>query len=376
MKRVIQTRRSTPRHGFTLIELLIVISIIGILLTITLVAVNLNNEADRVKKGARQVQSFLLGAKDRAIQRGEEIGVRFYFNQPPAGADAVTTQIIARQVSGMAYIGRSGTWPPADESYPADVVVDGTIITDEGRDWWSLKRRGWLMEGMRVRIPNGPTGSWHQIVSTSTIDITAPAPAQCSLTLATSPVKGSQSYSIELPWSMLPAEPSILPENVVIDVDASRLPNAWRPAAGTANLYSSFIDVIFAPRGNVTADALAAGLLHFYVCDAEDSFFLKEQYITSLGGDPAGIAAFNTAVATDGFFVPMDELNATDSPWAGEYNVKPRRLVTVIPQTGSVSVHDVYGYIDPDVNPDPADVDSNGIADDPFRFAETGEASN
>ena len=75
-------------------------------------------------------------------------------------------------------------------------------------------------------------------------------------------------------------------------------------------------------------------------------------------------------------FVPMDELNATNSPWSGAYNVKPRRLVTVIPQTGAVSIHEVYAYTDPEVAPDPGDLDSNGIADDPFQFAETGEASN
>ncbi|MCH2210404.1 MAG: hypothetical protein MK110_03820, partial [Fuerstiella sp.] len=178
------------------------------------------------------------------------------------------------------------------------------------------------------------------------------------------------TYSIELPWSMLPESPLILPEDVVIDLDGSRVPNFWRPAANSTNLYRTFADVIFSPRGNVTGDA-AISLLHFYVCDAEDSLFLKEQFANA-----NSIETLNTNVAAGEAFVPMDELNATNSPWSGAYNVKPRRLVTVIPQTGAVSIHEVYAYTDPEVAPDPGDLDSNGIADDPFQFAETGEASN
>ncbi|MCH2201940.1 MAG: prepilin-type N-terminal cleavage/methylation domain-containing protein [Fuerstiella sp.] len=387
---------ATPRSGFTLLELLIVVSIISIVLTVTLLAVNLNNEAERVRNGARQVQSFLRGAKDRAIKTGQEVGVRFFFGQPPSSADATTTQIIARQVTGMAYIGRSGTWPPVERAGEAERIelVDNNSdgdTDDPGEaslissrtDWWSLKRRGWLVTGMRVRIPDSSTGTWYQIDATS-IDTSAAPPAESVLWLIT-PYRqpaGQVSYSIELPWSMLPEAPSILPEDVVIDLDASRVPDFWRPTLAT-DLYKSFVDVVFSPRGNVTGDA-AFGLLHFYVCDAEDSLFLKEQFASA-----NGFATLNTNVAAGQEFVPMDELNATTSPWAGAYNVKPRRLVTVIPQTGAVSVHEVYAYIDPEVDPDPGDIwpdndssggpspgDGDGIADDPFRFAETGEASN
>ncbi len=370
------------RRGFTLLEMLIVISIILILLSVTVLTVNLNNEHDRVKSGARQVQSFLLGARDRAIKQREDVGVRLFFGQPPDSADAVSEQLIARQVTGMAYISRSGTWPPAERAGETERIIftdiNGDGDTDDigeaalrsfRTDWWSLKRRGWLVDGLRVRIPDSSTGTWYQI-DTSQIDITAAPPSESELRLIT-PLLDKQitqtTYSIELPWSMLPEEPSILPENVVIDLDASRVPDTWRPVVG-ADFYDDFIDIVFTPRGTVTGDAAAAGLLHFYVCDAEDSMYLKEQRVSSVT-----FATFDSDVASGDVFVPMDEI---DQVWAGgEYNVKPRRLVTIIPRTGAVSVHDVHAYIDPDVSPDPADQDSDGIADDPFRFAETGEAA-
>lgn len=50
--------------GFTLVELLVVITIIVILLTMTLMTVNFTKEGDRVKGAAKQVQSFLAGARE------------------------------------------------------------------------------------------------------------------------------------------------------------------------------------------------------------------------------------------------------------------------------------------------------------------------
>lgn len=387
MKRLFRSNDgSKPRDGFTLVEMLLVISIILILLTLTLVTFRFNSDSDRVKRAARQVQSFLLGAKDRAIKRGEEVGVRFYFGQPSASADATATQMIARQVTGMAYIARSGTWPPPGQ--PETVRIERTDWNGDGdthdagetslfsnrTDWWTLKRRGWLVDGLRIRFTQGTiTTDWYQL-DTSTIDITVPPPDTTELRLMTPyPLSApSTTYSIELPWSMLPEEPSILPEGVVIDLDGSRVPASWRPVAPTSHtstLYREFVDVIFTPRGTVTGEAAAAGLLHFYVCDQEDSLFLKEQLVSTVN-----YANFNANVAAGAVFVPMDEVN---QPWSGgPYNVKPRRLVTVRPQTGGISVHDVHAYIDPEMAVDPGDQNGDGVADDPFRFAETGKAAN
>ena len=392
MKRLFFPKHNTePRGGFTLLELVIVISLILVLLTITVAAVSFNNEADRVRFGARQVQSFLLGARDRAVHSGEEVGVRFYFGQPGSGADATTRQIITRQVSSLAYIGRSGTWPPEaghkitvqyndingdlDQNDAFELSIFDAPGSPSNSSWWNLKRKGWLVDGLRIRIPDSPTGSWYQ-VDTSRIDITLPPPIKSELRMA-SPNAGklnrnrAYSYLLELPFSMLPEEPCILPENVVIDLDGSRVPISWRPIPGTG-LYNAFADIIFSPRGNVTGDASATGLLHFYVCDSEDSLFLKEQRVKRYHGNSIG--AFDHEVKSVQKFVPMDELN---QDWVGgAYNVKPRRLVTVNPLRGAVSIHDVHAYIDPEIAPDPGDQNGDGIADDPFRFAETGEAAN
>ena len=61
------TRRVRSRSGFTLIELLIALTIFLILATVTIGAVQAFRSADEVSGSARQVQSYISGARDRAI---------------------------------------------------------------------------------------------------------------------------------------------------------------------------------------------------------------------------------------------------------------------------------------------------------------------
>ena len=65
------------RSAFTLMELLVVITIIVVLLSMTALTLRFSNESDRVRGAARQIQSFLSGARDRAIYAKESRGVRF-----------------------------------------------------------------------------------------------------------------------------------------------------------------------------------------------------------------------------------------------------------------------------------------------------------
>ena len=62
-----RTELRQPRSAFTLIELLVVIGILLALAATTLVVWNSTADNDRVRSAARQLQSALLGARDRAI---------------------------------------------------------------------------------------------------------------------------------------------------------------------------------------------------------------------------------------------------------------------------------------------------------------------
>ena len=142
--------------------------------------------------------------------------------------------------------------------------------------------------------------------------------------------------------------------------------------------------------------AAAAGLIHLYVCDNADSITLKEEFTKALAPHPsapanpatlryaangqdlpiAQVYSFNAGQgAYPGIrlfpFVPADEINTATAAWLPGYDTEPylvkdRRIVSVFTQTGAVSIHPI----------DPSDSTGDGLADDPFFFAETGETAN
>ena len=87
------------RLAFTLTELLVVIMIMIILTTLTVSAYNFSMSSERSRSAARGVQSYLEGARDRAIYSGEPRGVRFLVDRDNP-----------RTVSSMVYIGESEPW--------------------------------------------------------------------------------------------------------------------------------------------------------------------------------------------------------------------------------------------------------------------------
>ncbi len=422
MRKLLLSRhdRTSKRGGFTLVELLVVITIIVILLTMTLLTVNFSNEGDRVKGAAGQVQSFLAGARDRAIYAKEPRGVRFFVN--PENPRAVNT---------MAYIAPGGSWSSPENSSGirferVDINGDGDFLDtnlefptgsgvfrnepdifvvrgNSNPGWWNLKRRGWLVDGLRIRIPKGPSGNWYPI-DTRMIDVTA-APTSEQVLLLQIPFADKTAitsdreftYEIELPSKLLAQDPAILPESVVIDLDASKIPDGWRPQFGiNSGNYSGYMDVLFSPRGNILGDAAGAGVMHLYVGDAEDSLFLKEQFEAAYK-HYHGVGT-RPKYASDSSFVPMDEISegfwrpasATSPPSPlppSNYMLKDRRIVSIFTQTGAVSVHEVNGYFsegaaatgdseDPlDWNKNTSSSEPDGLADDPYFFAETGKAA-
>jgi prepilin-type N-terminal cleavage/methylation domain-containing protein len=412
--------RNESRAAYTLIELLIVISILALLLTMTVMAVNFSRDGDRVTGAASQIQSFLSGARDRAIYAKAPRGVRFFLdpNNP-------------RAVSSMVYIDPAETWsegviqlrrwdpdgngltnllpnnPDINDDGVADNPTQIWMVAGEGTAWWELKRRGLLFDGMRIRIPKGPQGSWYPI-NTKLIDVSVAPTSLQALVLSipyrdpgdTSKEKalafdsgGPEDYEIELPPRILPMEPVVLPEGTVIDLDGSKLPDAWRPTVAGLNggsgnlLYSQYMDIVYSQRGTVVGTAATGGVIHFYVCDNEESLLLKEEYIAvELEGNQgltpaAAINAFNARVRSPGTaFIPSDQLDSASATWSvniapapDPYPVKDRRIVSVFSQTGGVSVHPVNA-IDNQNNSNGA-AGADGFADDPYYYAETGESA-
>jgi len=397
------------RRGYTLIEILIVVGIIVLLLTMTLMTVRFTRDGDRVSGAASQIQSFLGGARDRAIYARAPRGVRFFLDTDNP-----------RTVSSMVYIDPSETWsdgviqlrrwdpgldgqtdggtPDINQDGVADDPANVWMVAGEGTAWWELKRRGLLFDGMRIRIPKGPNGNWYPI-NTQLINITQAPTTMQTLVLSipyrdpgNTPLNrsiafesgGPEDYEIQLAPKILPMEPVVLPEGTVIDLDGSKLPDGWRPYVSGAgqssgnSLYSQYIDMVYSSRGNLIGDAASGGVIHLYVCDREDATILKEEYVKSLDNDPAtALNLFNAQVRTSSF-IPADALIATIAPWAAAiasddspFNVKDRRIVSVFSQTGAVSIHPVNAR-DGDATPqNPA----NGFADDPFLFSEIGESA-
>lgn len=403
--------RSAPRLGYTLVEMLIVVGIVMLLLSMTLLTVRFVREGDRVTAAASQIQSFLGGARDRAIYARQPRGVRLFLD---------TTN--PRTITSMAYIDPAETWTDgvvqlrrwdpdlngATNGGNVDINQDGSnddpseiwMVLGEGTGWWELKRRGLLVDGMRVRIPKGPKGTWYP-VNTRLIDTSQPPPTTQALVLGMAYREpgdtpknrsiafesgGPEDYEIELQPRLLPMEPVVLPEGTCIDLDGSKVPAAWRPtvapnAPGSGNLfYSQYIDIVYSSRGNLIGASSSGGLIHFYVCDTEDAISVKNEFVRALDSDPATAEArFNEWIRggrgqIDRYFVPADEIKGSDvdSAWIGAldqtgdgYFTKDRRAVTVFTQTGAVSIHPVNAN----------DSNKNGIADDPYYYAEVGEVA-
>jgi len=145
--------KRNKRGGFTLVELLVVITIIVILLTMTLLTVNFSNEGDRVKGAAGQVQSFLAGARDRAIYAKEPRGVRFFVN--PENPRAVNT---------MAYIAPGGSWSSPENSANVSLErIDGNGDGDFA-DPVDQVVRVHGFQNPAFEFPRGPQGTGIQLI--------------------------------------------------------------------------------------------------------------------------------------------------------------------------------------------------------------------
>ena len=117
------------------------------------------------------------------------------------------------------------------------------------------------------------------------------------------------------------------------------------------------MDILFTPRGTIVGDCAALGMIHLHFADAGD--VVKWQQI-------GGRSSTNYTSLP---FVPADDPASTTPVVA-----RDRILVTLATRTGNATVHhvDVANTV---VAPT-APIENQKLADDPFRFAETGEVAN
>jgi prepilin-type N-terminal cleavage/methylation domain-containing protein len=362
---ITQSGGSMKRRAFTLIELLVVITIILTLTAVTIASFNYSIGADRVRSAARQFQSFVAGARDKAIFANEVRGVRLLLDPTDNHA-----------VSGMQYIGapqrETGflsfnpipNTPTTNPNYPKPYDASGKTVfysVGSGTPWSSLKRRGFLQVGARIQLP-AATGAWYTVSAVGLpYSGTEPAITLSQPNLEYVNSSTSVAYNLELfPGILGDAQPVLFPRGVVIDLDGSQLPSTWQaatlqyPVINSGSSYPVQMDILFTPRGTVVGGAMGQGLLHFHFADAFD---VAKWHVNST------LTGRNTATYSPASLplVPADASGATP-PFIVQ---RDRILATLSARTGNVSVH----Y----VNTTGA---ASGFATDPFKFAETGQVAN
>ena len=362
------------RAGFTLIELMVVVGLILLLAVMTASAINTSISGDKVRGGARQVQSFLAGARDRAIYSKAPRGVRFLL-------DSTNN----RTVSSMVYIAPTDDWTQGTiqvEWYGGIVkCVRGFDNDTSGlaipTGWLNLYNQGLLKNGVRIKIPDNNTGEWYTVDTSLLATATTSDPPRLllltKLSIAATQTAnqtdfqpafqsgtGPTTYRLELPPSVLPnQEPVLLPKGCVIHLDrcttagnlenlayhGDKLPSSWKRATTTGDPsgfdYSSLMDVMFSPRGVVIGPSAQAGIIHFYLGDQKDADMDRTYWTNTT---PPTNSAPEYGIWTDPTAI---------SP---NYERGDKLILTLFTRTGAVSTHPIHPL-------------------DRFKFAETGEVA-
>ena len=331
------------RYGFTLIELLVVMLIAIVIVAITTAAIKVNIDADRVRGAGRSFQSYLLGARDRAIYAKQPRGVRLILNS--ANPRTVSSVVLIQPTdpwSGQVQLLPFNTNQPWDSSTNPMKRVR-LRNTNDVPNWLQLNQRNLLVSEShpRIKIPASNRGVWYIV---DTVDVAGNFQDLILTTEYRNPNPtgvNDETAQIELPPSVVPnEEPFQLPRNVVIDLDAcstnrstlpgNKLPNAWKNFSHSPFSYKKQLDILFSPRGAITGTAAASGLIHFYVTESAAADLLLD-------------AAYN----------------GTSPP------VPDKNVVTVFTRTGNVITSPI----------NTTDANNDGIADDPFYYPERGEVA-
>jgi len=334
--------------GFTLVELLVSIIIILILSVMVLAAVNVAANGDRIPGAARQTQSMIEGARDRAIYAGQPRGVRFV--KDPSNEKAV---------SSFVFIGAPEDYTRGTVSIEYDTTRLNWYITEngDGTDWARMLQRSLLQDQARIYVP-ADSPQWFTITDLQLVTIGTLQVIQAQLTRPYSTDTAdtySGNYRLELAPAALPnQEPRLLPRGTVIDLESSRIydkiPRSWylvtddggdgstTPAARLNDdvLYSNTMDLMFNARGTVYGSLASYGVIHLLVADSAD--------------------------VSSGFRIHNQQIDLDGSGTADDLRGGDEVLISVFTHGGTIAVSPV----------DLVDMNADFVRDDPFYFAETG----
>jgi prepilin-type N-terminal cleavage/methylation domain-containing protein len=249
LPRELPPAHSQRRAAFTLLELLISLGIILILATLTMRLLNATLNSDRIRSGSRELQSFLAGARDRALFAGQPRGVRLI----PDPFDHSTCH-------SFVYIGAPSTFTDGSLVTITTAAGVSSIVTTPAAWTNNLVPRGLLTDGAPITLggtqytmSRNPPGSTTWVLTTNNYTGTTGSPIP---------------YTLQLLPSVLPGEaPRTLPSNIVIDLDNSVLPSTW----GSPGAYAGNLDVLFGPNGTVMGTVAAAGRIHFVLSEYVDA---------------------------------------------------------------------------------------------------------
>lgn len=371
------------RQAFTLVELLVVLVVMLLLVAMTASAVNVSYSRDRVRGAARQIQSYLLGARDLAIYAREARGVRFLAD--PTNPRQISSMVLVQPTppwAGQVSIVRRDETSPWDPSAATPNALTRVRLKDTSQspNWIELRDLGLLMQGTRIRIPGNSRGSWY-IVNSLDVD-----GANQDLLLTTayrdpppqvSPAVINEQALIELPPSIVPnKQPVPFSKGAVIDLDRCgmisnwatlndsnindvfkyglKLPSPWKIQNSAATFrYSSTMDVMFSPQGTVTGVAASTGIIHLVVTEQ---------------------AAADQGLPT--FYDPTNFLTWSGNPTASTpqpyESVPDKSVVSIFTRTGGAICSPVETtYLVTTASP----VNQRVIASDPFVYAERGEVA-
>lgn len=365
-----QMPNAAARSAFTLVELLVVIGLMMLLVTITVLSVDFAFDGETVTGSARQLQGFMEGARDRAIYAREPRGIRLLVRED---------SLNGRTVASAVYI-KPQRWSEGVIQLSSNTgdQLQRNVVVGQGTLWGLLRSKKLLPTTsnanpwpVRIRLPR-EDGRWYAARPAESSDTLPQGVGVNNALILQIPFTSSEypnSYELELPPTVVSNQPPLLlPAGVVIDLDASKVPDAWRPASGSdlAQSYSAQMDIMFSPRGTVMGRSAAEGMIHLCLGSLSEI----DELNSGLIDQGAGPRLYNRSnqITPLGPGVPTELLMGTVGGQQGD-----RLVVSVWTSTGGIAVSpidptplsDVLGTVGPG--------DLNNYAADPFRFANGGQ---